>query len=523
MLGKGDLDLNLAWIRVKNDLKEQIFINYPYLIDIIDNKKEDWLKKLANLIKTGNYHPSKSQIVDVPKPNWHIRPGGVLSIEDMTVYSAVVLQILPNISDRIRWSERKYRFSNIVSIRVYDRKWAEFPIVSWKEFYDVALTKAKKYRYAVKFDLASFFENIEIKRLLDDLEEMSCNKEYTEFLSDCLNTWAGARRRGIPQGFLPSNILSEVYLNSIDQAVVNSKIDFVRYVDDGYLFTYSHEESIYALRFFTRVLRAKGLYLQSAKTLIMPRKNIIEDIQKVNREIQRADKEVRKDMFKTANIVWSYLDPSQITEIYKNMENSIPIKSIRKAFDKSIKPFPETFNKSLFHYLLNRFGASKDDYALKFCLELLEARPEEAVAILRYLKLFKQSHEKLISDRITKLLSLSDTKKLDYSRFKLIEWLFEEEITNEDLVSIIRENLKVGDLNVWTRNYIYAYLGKYGNSADLDMLEDQYSRESDLYSKVVIACSLRKLPISRRNEIYSRIKTDHDIVNYAVEWSKAHS
>lgn len=518
-----DFDLDLAWIRVKNDLNEQIFVNHPFLVDIIDYKKEEWLRDIKNLIKTNKYSPSKGQIVDVPKPGWHIRPGGVLTMDDTTVYSAILLRILPKILDKISWSERKYRFSNILTRRVYDRKWIEFPVVSWKAFYDVALTKAKKYRYAVKFDLASFFENIEIKRLIEDLEEMSCTKESTELLSNCLNRWAGSRRRGIPQGFLPSNILSEVYLNSIDQAVINSRIDFLRYVDDGYLFAKSHEEAVHALRYFTRVLRAKGLYLQSAKTRILPRKKIIEDIEEVNRELQKADKKVRRDMFRTAGVVWSYLNPAQIAEIYKSMVNSIPIKSLRKAFDRSINPYPETFNKTLFHYLLNRFGASNDDYAVNFCFKILGTRPEEVDAILRYLKTFKQSHNELISTQITQQLSMNDSKKLDYSRFKLIEWLFDEEIASDDLVSVIRENLKVQDLNDWTRNYIFAYLGKYGNSADLDMLEEQYTRESHLYAKAVIVCSLRKLPISRRNEFYSRVKADHSFVDAAVEWSKSHT
>lgn len=523
MQGTDSLDLNLAWIRVKNDIKDQIFINHPYLVDIIDYKMEEWLRGLNALITAGKYSPSKCQIVDVPKPGWHIRPGGVLTMEDMTVYSALVLKILPNISDNISWSERKYRFSNILNRSVYGRKWTEFPVESWKAFKNVALNKARKYQYGVKFDLASFFENIEIKRLMEDLEEMSCDKEYIETLSTCLNRWAGSRRRGIPQGFLPSNILSEVYLNSIDQAVVNLTIDFVRYVDDGYLFAKSHEEAVKALRLFTRILRGKGLYLQSAKTRILPKKKIIEEIEEVNKEIQKADKVVRKDMFRTAGIVWGYLNPAQIAEIYKDKVDPIPIKSLRKVFDKSIKPIPDTFNKTLFHYILSRFGASNDDYAVNFCLETLGTRPEEASAILRYLKIFKQSHMELISGQIVRQLTINDSKMLDYSRFKLIEWLFDEGIANESLVSIVRENLKVRDLTDWTRNYIYAYLGKYGNSADLDMLEDQYTKESDLYSKAVIVCSLRKLPISRRNEIYSRVKTDHDFVNLAVEWSKAQS
>ena len=89
-------------------------------------------------------------------------------MEDTVVYSAILLNILPNISDKLGWSERKYRFSNIISKRVYDRRWAEFPVTSWKAFYKVALARAQEYPYAVKFDLASFFEDIEIKRLIED-------------------------------------------------------------------------------------------------------------------------------------------------------------------------------------------------------------------------------------------------------------------------------------------------------------------------------------------------------------------
>lgn len=517
-----DLDLNLAWIRVKNDLREQIFVKYPYAVELIDYKQKEWLGNLMNDITTNHFSPSMCQVVDIPKPGYHIRPGAVLTMEDTVVYSATVLKILPEISDRIRWSEKKYRFSNILSRQVFDPRWAEFPIASWKAFYRIALTRAKEFPFAVKFDIASFFEDIEIKRLTEDLVEMKCEKNLVDFLSRCLNHWSGSRRRGIPQGYLPSNILSEVYLNSIDLALLNSNSTYVRYVDDGYLFAKSKEKAVDALRFFTRKLRVKGLNLQSAKTKILSRKDAIKDIEEVENALQKAKKAVLKNAFETAGIIWSYLSPADIGEIFGDQESSPPIIAIRRAFDKEIRPNPETFNKSLFHFILGRLAVNKDDYAFNFCLDLLGVRPEETVYILRYIKVFKLGHRKEISDRIAKELSVIHSEKLDFSRFKLIQWLFEEDLVNDNLVSIVRENFGMRDLSDWTRAYILAYLGKFGNSADLDMLEDQYSKESNPYAKATIICSLRGLPSSRRNDIYSRAKTDHSFVEMAVDWSKSH-
>ena len=73
------LNLKLSWMRVKNDLKYECFVNHPYKVNIIESNLSIWLNTLKDNIE--DYEPTISPTIDIPKKNWHIRPVNVLKIE----------------------------------------------------------------------------------------------------------------------------------------------------------------------------------------------------------------------------------------------------------------------------------------------------------------------------------------------------------------------------------------------------------------------------------------------------------
>ena len=108
------LDFQLAWKRIKNDLRYSSFLDHPYEVDLIQSDIENWIESLKNKIENGLYNPSRSKIIDIPKPNWHIRPASLLTIEDSVIYSAILLDNIEKIKRGIEWSSNSRRFSQIM-------------------------------------------------------------------------------------------------------------------------------------------------------------------------------------------------------------------------------------------------------------------------------------------------------------------------------------------------------------------------------------------------------------------------
>ena len=93
----GKLNLNLALTRVIEDLKEECFVELPFEIMLINSNRDNWIENLRTKIKDGKYNPSKVRLIDVPKPKYHIRPGTIMTMDDMVVYSALIIDIIDKI------------------------------------------------------------------------------------------------------------------------------------------------------------------------------------------------------------------------------------------------------------------------------------------------------------------------------------------------------------------------------------------------------------------------------------------
>jgi hypothetical protein len=65
-----------------------------------------------------------------------------------------------------------------------------------------------------------------------------------------------------------------------------------------------------------------------------------------------------------------------------NNENLEVLQETFRAY--FIETIDEKFDKTLFHYLLNRLSDFKSDFALNYCLSILEKHPEETEFILKY-------------------------------------------------------------------------------------------------------------------------------------------
>lgn len=292
----GKLNLNLALTRVIEDLKEECFVELPFEIMLINSNRDNWIENLRTKIKDGKYNPSKVRLIDVPKPKYHIRPGTIMTMDDMVVYSALIIDIIDKIDQGMALTSSN-KFSYKLKKNKMDKHWFEFPIDHWGRF----RTKSIKliddgYKYVLFSDISSFFENISISKLMTNLEYLDVPEDTKNLLSKCLNRWSDNKEKGLCQGMSPSQILADVYLNNIDERLINQNIVYLRFVDDYRIFCKTKKDAIEALHFFTKRCRERGLNLQTAKTEIKEEKQAILKINGVSKTISKINKQILAEM-----------------------------------------------------------------------------------------------------------------------------------------------------------------------------------------------------------------------------------
>ena len=256
-------ELNDAFRHVSDELRERGFYRHPSDLAIVTSHRNEWLAGIQDRLDNETYVPRPALQLSVPKPDWHVRPAAVLTLEDHAVYNYLALLARAQIAPQLSWSERReIRFSNHIELR--GRRWFRRRFVGWKAFDKSSLRRAEEASHVLVTDIAGYYENIDIGRLVQNLRAVGVESAVANVLSSCLNKWAGRRCKGIPQGHSASDLFAEFYLNTVDLALDTEGFEHTRYVDDFRMFATSKHAAIRALHRLSELVREQGLILQTA-------------------------------------------------------------------------------------------------------------------------------------------------------------------------------------------------------------------------------------------------------------------
>jgi len=426
------LNYELAWRKIKFDFKDRCFVTFPYMEDLIESDLDNWIDRIRNKIRNNEYHPKITEIIDIPKANWHIRPANVLEIEDMLIYAALILEHIDIYREKLKWSAKTIRYSNVLKENQDGPEWFEYRIRLWNKFRIDSLNLIdNECNYVLFADLSAFYENINLRTLLYDLEAIGIPSDTIRLLSKCLNNWAHPRGRGIPQGFSVSDILSDIYLNSIDKMLDYQGITHKRWVDDMRIFCENHEDAIQSLQILTRLLRGKGLNLQTAKTWIKQGDEARNKIDGVAEIIKNIQNETCRELADNYNISSPSMNSFILEEIVKLKKDDTDAITIKSAFENYFLNTDENkFDKTLFHYILNRLRILNDDAAIDYCIDTISKHPEETSFILdRYFSYFPKYFD-YIAQKFCELLK-KNLVLYEYQKFLIIRWFCKYRNKNE--------------------------------------------------------------------------------------------
>ncbi|CAN5792044.1 hypothetical protein BH18ACI5_BH18ACI5_14940 [soil metagenome] len=362
-------------------------------------------------------------ICDVPKPGHLIRPGSHLSLVDRVVYTALVGACFSQIHDALNWSQGTVDFAYRLAADATDPAWLKSQFTGWQEFreHSKSILGESQVTHAVFSDIAGFYENIDIAMLISDLRSANADDESVKVLSSCLNRWAQSNSRGIPQGVSASDILAKLYLNTVDLNIRAEGFRHVRYVDDLRVFAESEVGAKRALLEIVRLLRRRGLNVQSAKTEIFAKEEALRDVEQV---VEKLNTVAVQLVARIHEVLGGdpYMSIPEVDDLIARNPEDAPIRVVEEAYTTLFEdPETQTFDSTLFHFLLGRLAQANSELPLNSEFTgYLRTHPEETEAILTYAE--KTGTASKIEARLVAFLTSADAI-YSYQNYQIVLWM----------------------------------------------------------------------------------------------------
>ena len=518
---EGVLNLELAWRRVLADLSERrSFVRHPFLDALIQSKLATWLEGLTRAVAAGEFRPDACRIIQVPKPYAHVRPGADLALQDQVVYAALIEAIRTQVREALGPHTGSPDYSYQLREDRNHSHWFEPFFGRWRAFgRDSAAELDHNVAFVVVADVAGFYENIDLNTLRSDLNGLGADAAVLSELMECLHRWTRIQRRGIPQGYSPSDLLAKLYLRPVDLALIAEGFNHRRWVDDYRIFCRTEAEARRALVVLADVLGRRGLVLQTAKSKIMTVTEARVRFTEVPTLLNPIQAEVARQIARGEGHEASYLPPWILDRVLANAGSEGAVEILRSAFDSYFLTEGGGFNKSLFHYLLSRLGAARDSTFLNQIVRLLRDHPEEFDDIADYCSTVEG--EEVLEYEVCELQT-AGLLPYPYLTYQFLRWRIRQE---RPIVAALRTRIRTFAFESghpwYVRAIARAMLGKFGNTADLESLEAAYANAQSPVERAEIVCALQRMESGRRNALYGRAAGDGDLPSQAVRLARA--
>lgn len=255
VLGSGNLFA--AWSRVReNDgcagVDRQTILDFD--LDLEPNLGDLRLEVLA-----GTYRPHPLLRVWIEKDSGGNRPLAIPAVRDRLLQTAVALVVTPLFEAEFEDCSFAYRKGRSVEQAVHQ----------------VIRLRDEGFQWVVDCDIQQFFDEIDHKILMDEVEKLIKDPGILHLIRLWLTTEVdddGIRLptiRGVPQGSPLSPLLSNLYLDHLDEALLGNNLRLVRFADDFLVLCKSRDRAEDALELTETTLGELRLRINVDKTRIV--------------------------------------------------------------------------------------------------------------------------------------------------------------------------------------------------------------------------------------------------------------
>lgn len=287
-------NLLLAWERLERAREPAFKWYWRPSLSVALKAKKVILRRIATQLKNDAFRPDDVCLFSEPKPSTLLRHKSILTLGDHLLYQALANVVADRLYAKVKDRYYVNNFGNL-----YSGPGEKYFLQRWEKGYKAfnnANRKAHKagQKWLVQFDFASFYDSIGHGVLERLLRELGVGEDVCQLLcKTLLPPWSCAGDdfvklhrivldTGIPQGPLPSPIISEVVLAYIDEHMSKlEQVTYLRYADDIRIWGANQEEVRYAAAILDRLARNIGVFPQAKKFAVEE----VEDVESVLKEV----------------------------------------------------------------------------------------------------------------------------------------------------------------------------------------------------------------------------------------------
>ncbi|OPY72516.1 MAG: Group II intron-encoded protein LtrA [Syntrophorhabdus sp. PtaU1.Bin002] len=223
----------------------------------IERFEDDFATNLSFLsreLRNKSYSPLPLLRILVDKGNGEARPLCIPAVRDRVVQTAVLKEIEPILDKEFEDCSFAYRRGRSVRQAAH----------RIQELYNDG------YRWLVDADIDAFFDKIDHGLLFEKLRRYIHNEEIEQLIKMWVKgeVWDGESiftiKEGIPQGSPVSPILANLFLDELDEALLEQNQKLVRFADDFVVLCRTKEDAWRSLELTNDVLRKLHLELDEA-------------------------------------------------------------------------------------------------------------------------------------------------------------------------------------------------------------------------------------------------------------------
>ena len=219
---------------------------------------EDNLNQLKREVLDRSYRPRPLLRIDIPKKDGKFRSLSIPTVRDRVLQTAVAKVLEPVFEEEFEDCSFAYRRGRSVDMAVQR-------VIALREM---------GYNWVVDIDIHAFFDQIDHGILLQEVERLVKDRE----ILDLIRMWIQAQvqegervfrlEKGVPQGSPISPLLANLYLDRLDEELLDENLKIIRFADDFLVLCKKRERAQDAMELTQDVLNALKLTVNREKSAV---------------------------------------------------------------------------------------------------------------------------------------------------------------------------------------------------------------------------------------------------------------
>ena len=228
-------------------------------IEVLAPQIDTVLHQITREVIHGNYQPKPLLRIWVERPGKSPRGLAIPTVRDRILQTSLTLVLTPKVEAELEDCSYAYRQGRSVRMAVGR----------------IGFYQRQGYHWIVDADIESFFDTIPHADLLARLQAIAPEPALIDLVEQWLTTpvqygdQLTVPNQGIPQGSPISPMLANLYLDTLDEALLDAEHILIRYADDFIVLAKSRKHAEAALDVTKDVLERLALRLNPLKTRIV--------------------------------------------------------------------------------------------------------------------------------------------------------------------------------------------------------------------------------------------------------------